>query len=175
MARVIRGDGAKVIPAQVVDAHAEADQILADARARAEAIEAEARDTIEASVRATLEAELAAAWLEVEAARQAALEGAHESVAELALAVAGHLVHDAIEAEPGRVRALVDDALSRVRRARAVKVRVHPEDAPALGEIDAELVPDDTLGRGDCVVESDLGEIDARLSVRLEALRRALR
>ena len=38
MARVIRGDGAKVIPAQVVDAHAEADQILADARARAEAI-----------------------------------------------------------------------------------------------------------------------------------------
>ena len=133
MARVIRGDGAKVIPAQVVDAHAEADQILADARARAEAIEAEARDTIEASVRATLEAELAAAWLEVEAARQAALEGAHESVAELALAVAGHLVHDAIEAEPERVRALVDDALSRVRRARAVKVRVHPEDAPALG------------------------------------------
>lgn len=174
MARVIRGDGAKVIPAEVVDAHAEAEQILAEARARADALEREARASVEASVRGQLEAELAAEWTKVEAARRAAVEGARETVTELALAVAAHLVHDAIEASPERVRALVEDALSRVRRARAVTVRVHPDDVRALGSIDADVVPDDTLGRGDCVVESDLGDVDARLSVRLEALRRAL-
>lgn len=174
MARVIRGDGAKVIPAEVVDAHAEAERIVAEARARADALEREARERLEARVREELEAELAAGWAALEGARQATLEEARSATLELALAVAGHLVRDAIEADPARVRGLVEDALSRVRRATAVKVRVHPDDVGALSGLEAELVPDATLSRGDCVVTSELGEVDARLSVRLAALKRAL-
>ncbi len=42
----------------------------------------------------------------------------------------------------------------------------------AVAEI--ELLPDPALGRGDCVVEGELGTVDGRLSVRLEEVRRAL-
>lgn len=167
MARVIRGDGAKVVPGEVVDARAEADRILADARARAEALVRERREALEAEARA-------AAHLEVEAARRAAVAEVEDAVAALAVAVARRVVGEALEARPERVRALVREALSRVRRASRVRVRVHPADAEALADLPAELVPDEALARGDCVVDSDLGEVDARIEVRLEALRRAL-
>jgi flagellar biosynthesis/type III secretory pathway protein FliH len=61
-------------------------------------------------------------------------------------------------------------------------LRLQPDDAAAIAALaespipaSVALVPDDTLGRGDCIVESDLGTIDARVATKLEALRTALR
>ena len=78
--------------------------------------------------------------------------------------------------------AIVTAALDRARRARQVRVRLHPDDVAALAALAASpfppavtLTPDATLSRGDCIVESDLGTIDARVSTKLDALSEALR
>jgi flagellar biosynthesis/type III secretory pathway protein FliH len=80
-----------------------------------------------------------------------------------------------------QVAAIVLSALDRQRRARSVRVRVRPSDADALAALEpsplppgATIVPDPSLAPGDCIVESELGTIDARVATKLEALRRAL-
>ena len=47
-------------------------------------------------------------------------------------------------------------------------------DSLTVGSAQVEIVPDHTLSRGDCVVEGDLGAVDARLDTRMAELRRAL-
>ncbi|HJL31474.1 MAG TPA: FliH/SctL family protein, partial [Polyangiaceae bacterium LLY-WYZ-15_(1-7)] len=66
----------------------------------------------------------------------------------------------------------------RARRAGDRRLRVHPEDAPLLDGLPAlagaERIHDPALARGDVILETELGRLDGRLEVRLEALRRAL-
>ena len=170
MARVIKG--ARVIARPLVDAREDAARIVEAAHAEAARVVRDARAELERAAREAARAELAAAHLEVERARDQLLEETREEVGTLAIAVARRAIGIALEERPEHVRALVDEALTRVRRARQVRVRVHPEDARYLDGI--ALVTDDTLARGDCVVESELGEVDARIETRVEALARVL-
>jgi flagellar assembly protein FliH len=58
--------------------------------------------------------------------------------------------------------------------ARQVTVRVHPDDQPlvaqgaaeALGARGARLVADPSIARGGCLVESDIGVVDASIAAR---------
>jgi flagellar biosynthesis/type III secretory pathway protein FliH len=79
---------------------------------------------------------------------------------------------------PEHVRAVVERELTRVQAARRVVLRVHPEDLALLDstetlrarhELRAPLSfeADETLSRGGCVIDSDLGQLDARLETRL--------
>lgn len=174
MAKVIRGS-ARVVPGAVVEAKEEAEAILERARIEAESLRDAARASAEENAQEAARAGLAAAMVGVEAARREAIEEVRASVAELALALARRIVSDALAEDPSRIEGLVEDALSRVRRATRARVRVHPDDAARLGDLDFEVVADDTLEPGDCVVESDLGDVDARIETRLAALERALR
>ena len=73
-----------------------------------------------------------------------------------------------------------------VRSARQVTLRVHPEDGALLEAALADLrataelrgslhiEPDAALERGDCIVISDAGVLDARIETQLLALQRAL-
>lgn len=72
---------------------------------------------------------------------------------------------------------------SLMRGATAMTLRLHPDDQPAAQEALAavqaqgpgvELLPDATLQSGTCLFESELGVLDASLSVQLEGLRLAL-
>ena len=174
MAKVIRG-AARVVPGAVVDAKREAEEILERARVEAESLREAGREALEAEAREAARAGLAAAMVGVETARREAIEEVRASVAELALALARRIVADALADDPSRIEALVQDALSRVRRASRTRVRVHPDGAGRLGALDVEVIADETLEPGDCVVESDLGDVDARIETRLDALERALR
>jgi type III secretion protein L len=88
-----------------------------------------------------------------------------------------------------RARRLVSGALSVVRNQRRVTVRVHPDDADAarLAVKDAaaaasagdfeqfvEVVADGRLDKNSCVMETELGTIDASLDTQLDAIRRLL-
>jgi flagellar biosynthesis/type III secretory pathway protein FliH len=187
MARVIRGDGraARVVPGEVVDARAEAQRIVGEARAAAEKIVAAARADAERARTAAHEsglanarAELAAALLAAGKARDAALAGAEREAQTLALAAAARIVGEIVALEPDRIAAVVRDALSRARRARGVDVRVHPDDVAMLEAAElgpaVRLVSDPGIARGGCVVKSELGVIDARVEVQLEAMARLL-
>lgn len=172
MARVIRG--AKVVPAELVEAEAQAAAILEDARREAAAERESMRAELAAEAEAEARARLAAALISVEAAREAAVAEVRSSALAIASAIARRVVGDALAAEPERVRALVERATARVARARRISVRVHPEDVARLDGIDAAIVGDATLARGDCVVESDLGDVDGRVETQIARLLAAL-
>jgi flagellar biosynthesis/type III secretory pathway protein FliH len=106
-----------------------------------------------------------------------------------ALLVAGQLLGSELTAEPEKITALLRPHLARMRRAQRLVLRLHPEDASWLEQHPAalntlreqqtqasslELRPDASITRGGCVVESNIGELDARVETRLTLLATAL-
>ncbi|MBN8612000.1 MAG: type III secretion system stator protein SctL [Deltaproteobacteria bacterium] len=191
MARVIRA-GTAITKAGLVRARDEARSVLEAARAEAAAIRAHAEDEAarlgrEASERGAREGRASVAALEARAAtaRARSIEDAERTVVGLVTRIAERVLHDSLADAPERVVPAVRAELLRVRRAKQVEVRVHPDDAAALeaalarGEVfepsAIRITPDASLTRGGCVLTSDLGTLDARLEVQLDAFERALR
>lgn len=128
---------------------------------------------------ATLEDRVAQSTREV----TAAWDRSAELAVELGLAVAEAILGRELEvaADPGR------DALERAMRVApmlegVLRVRMHPEDAalldlsrdPLRSTASVVLLPDDSVARGDCVVMTDRGDIDATVSAALERVRSVL-
>jgi flagellar assembly protein FliH len=117
-----------------------------------------------------------------ERAKAEALAAASPEIVELALAIAGKLVHKEIAGDPDYLPRLVSDALERLSESKTVTVRVsarHPgqaESVAALNELaeGIQVQIDEQLAPGDCVVETEEGLLDGRLSVRLKSIRQAL-
>ncbi len=173
MARVIRG--ADVRGAAVMQATDEARRLIEDAEAGASAIREAHMAGLRAEAAADAQAKLAAAHLTLEARYADERENLRAQVNTLAVAVASRVLSSEVTARPELIGAWVDEALRRVSRARSVTVRVHPDDVARLPEAAAATIEaDPELARGDCVVESELGVIDGRLSVKLAALLHAL-
>jgi len=191
VARVIRSR-AEVIASPVADAHvrgaallaqahAEAERVVEKARAEADRIRAEAEDAGRREGQAGLAA-LEARSIE---ARARAIDEAERTVVALVTTIAERVLGAALEDGPERIVPAVRAQLDRVRRARTLDIRVHPDDAPSvrealarggLGEVPgaASITADATITRGGCVLSSDLGTLDARLEVQLAAFERAL-
>lgn len=75
--------------------------------------------------------------------------------------------------------AMVRAAVGQLRETEGLRVRVHPDDAAWLAARDGaqhtwQLVPDERVTLGGCVVEGSRGSLDARLELQLERLRAAL-
>jgi flagellar biosynthesis/type III secretory pathway protein FliH len=184
MARVIRADrsGPTVLPAAVADAVERARAIVQRAEALAEAIREDALQRARGQARA----ELAAQLLQLAAGRDEQLAALEPQVVELALLAARRIIGEELTVRPARVADMVAPLLARVRRARQVTLRAHPDDraqleaclAPlrARSELSGSLAleSDPQLARGDCVVISDAGVLDARIDTQLDALARAL-
>lgn len=91
-----------------------------------------------------------------------------------------------LTAKPELLVGIVRSALSGVSDAKQVTLRVHPQDIAMLRaktESLAEMLssstalefrPDETLKRGDCIIDSDIGSLDARLATQLVSLREQL-
>jgi flagellar biosynthesis/type III secretory pathway protein FliH len=161
----------RVVPALVLDARGEADGLRAEARAAAKA-------------HALVEAAAVLAAAHAEAARLAA--GAQPVALALAARMAARIVGRAVELEPAVMAEIAAEALASCRPRGVVKLRAHPSDLAALeaahaallarleGAAALELVPDATVGRYGCVVETPLGRVDARLEAQIAALERAV-
>ena len=194
MSRVIRGGGPRgVVPREVYDAREDAKRIVEEAEERAakavreaEADATQIREEARNRAREEGRAEAAALLAEAAAIRDRALAGAERETARLAIAVAQRILGEELALAPERITAMVADVLGRARRAADVTVTVHPEDAATLRQMQSELleragrparfaiVEDAALTRGGCTVKTELGELDARIEVQLEALARAL-
>lgn len=185
MARVIKGGaGANVIAAPIADARKEARRIVQQASEQAERLVIEAQEKAEAvhheayseaSRRASHDAK--ALLDEAEARRDAAVAEAQADIVRLALAVAEKLVATELDREPDRIRAILAEQLDRLKRARTIVVRIASDDADRIRDLldeRVELRLDPTLARGDIVLQSDLGDLDATLAARLRLLREAL-
>lgn len=96
-------------------------------------------------------------------------------VAEVAVALARQVVRSELQTRPEFVAAVAQEALAAaVVAAQQVAVHLHPDDhalvqahaGEALAARGARLVPDAALARGGCVVETEMGVIDASIEAR---------
>lgn len=189
MGRLIRGGEPRrhVLAAEVLDAREQAEHILAEARKEADRLVSEAHAEADRIRREATEAGLqegqtraAATVARASEMRDRMLTDAEGQVTKLAVAVARRLVGAAAASDPSFVRGLVEQALARTRRARALEVRVHPEDAPHVRDLvegrprEIAVQPDASIERGGCVLHTDVGDVDARLEVQLAAIERTL-
>lgn len=102
-----------------------------------------------------------------------------ESVAELALLIARHLVRRELKATPGEVVGVVRETLRHLPVAtRGTAIHLNPEDvelvrhALALGDdpVNWRLEADPLVTRGGCLVETETSRIDASVESRLAAI-----
>jgi flagellar assembly protein FliH len=200
MTRIIPADrdGARIIPAVIVDAQTRAALILAEAHSEASAMRAAARAACEGlAERAKLEArelataearaQLSSALEELASARQQWLEGLPLQLIELAMEAARHIVGAKLDVQPDTFESIVRPLLDRLRRAQRILLHLHPDDErwlrTALPRLqrdlneraELQLQSDPAIMRGGCLLVSDIGAIDARLETRLERLAGAVR
>lgn len=184
----------KVVPAERVRTLLEADSILAEARDQAAAIldaaeeEREAqRERLHDSLRREARAEVAAMLIEARSRRAKILEDAGEDIIALALEVARSIVRREVEVDSTWLTDVCDEALSRLVSASAVILRINSADrgifeswrknlGTRLAEgVSLRIISDEEIERGGCIVESDVGRIDARLDTQLLMVERALK
>lgn len=185
--------GSKVVKQDIFAANQDAKQILeaarAEAQARVDAAQAEA-DAIREAARAkgyedgiTELNELALRFQE----RQAQLlEESRAELIRLSVRIAGKVLGRELETNADALSDIVIRAIRGIRHEKRIQVRVHPDDlgraraghARLLEEVGAtkeiEFREDPTVTSGGCIVETDLGIIDARLDTQLRVLEKAL-
>ena len=192
MGRVVKSFG-HVVPKLLLDARAEAAELLARAQTEADALRAEAGALQEAARRegfetgradGVAEAAVALAAARTEAARLVAAAG--PTALALAAKMAEKIVGRAVALAPEIMAEIAGEALASCRPgAGTVRVRIHPDDLAAVearrAALEArapaaalELLADEAVGRHGCVIETPQGRVDARLETQLAALERAL-
>jgi flagellar assembly protein FliH len=100
----------------------------------------------------------------------------------LAAAIAERLLVRQLELEPGVARDMIREALQLAVGAPRIRVHLHDDDAALLGQQaaevvrsmarcgEAEIVPDNSLLRGGCLIETQHGQIDARIETVLDRI-----
>jgi flagellar biosynthesis/type III secretory pathway protein FliH len=191
--RIVKGHG-HVVAKVALDAHAEAEALLAAARAEADRIRAAAEDDRAVARREGREAgraeglaELAALTAAARADEEQRQREARPVALTLAVKMAERIVGRAVDLAPEVMADIAGAALETSRaRGGVVKLRLHPEDlaatserrealaARALGASALAFVADEAVGRYGCVVETAHGRVDARLESQLAALEQAL-
>lgn len=168
---------------KIYDARLAAERIVAQAQAEADRIRAQAAaEGREKGLGAVTELLVGARA----AASRARAEAAPE-LRVLAVRIAEKILGRALSLSPDVVVDVTAQALAAAGSARQVLVRCHPDDLAALERGKPRLLErvtrsqalalrgDAQVPRGGCIVETELGSIDARLSTQLEAIERALR
>lgn len=183
MARMIRAKrttaGARVIEGPVADALRTAQEIRTAAQRRSEALAQDIRAAAQRDARAALAAE----YVKLARTQRAQAEALQGQVIDVAMGAAARLLGQQLTIEPSAAVAIVRPLLAKLPGAMRVAIHVHPED---LGAVRAWLVAEDAprdalqvvahsdVTRGGCIVESDVGSLDARVETRLSALREQL-
>jgi flagellar assembly protein FliH len=107
-------------------------------------------------------------------------DNVHSQIAMLATALARALLRRELRTEPAQIIGIVRETVALLpASARGVRVTLHPEDAALVRERLSvagpdqawAIVDDPVLSRGDCRVQTEYAQIDARIETRLnEAL-----
>ncbi len=105
------------------------------------------------------------------------------AIAVSATHLAKHVVRCELQSQPELISAVAEEALDALLQgARHTTLRVHPDDhalvaagaAEALRSAGARLLSDAAVSRGGCVVESDIGTVDASIEARWQRAASAL-
>ena len=184
--------GTRLIRAEEYSRLLEAGELLAAARGRADAIRAEAEEAYETRRRegyedGVMEGRMEQAEKMMETAMQAVeyIEHIEETLVKVVTSAVRKIIGELDERE--RIVRVVRTALVSVRSQQKVLIRVCPADEPAVREALAAMIAsapggvsfldvsaDPRMKPGDCILESELGVVDAGLETQLRALENAL-
>ncbi|MGE5620280.1 MAG: FliH/SctL family protein [Sphingomonadaceae bacterium] len=176
--------------ADLARAEARAEEILAEAEARAAAVtrEAMARGYSDGKAEGLRAAEeQCKGYLErlAELAKRAVIDretmirSAEQELATLALEIASKIIRREVATDPTIVLAMIESAIEKVGSTESVRILVHPEDVDLVREKWSELrgavafgtnwevVGDDQVDRGGCIVETKSGLVDSRIETQL--------
>jgi type III secretion system HrpE/YscL family protein len=184
------GDAPAVIKRNMLLANQDANEILAEAREEARRIVEDARRNAQSIFDSASEDGYRAGagqWSEALAdawkSRDRYVAANEAALLKLAVRIAEKLLGEQLRIAPDSIASIVREATASMRRAERLVIQVHPEDATLLNEgiaslrtpvREVEVCSNSSLSRGDCIVESDIGVIDARLETQLQNLERAL-
>ena len=182
---------ARLLKASEARASMQAAVKIAAAEERARAIQTEAEQAARGLREQACEdgrqdgvAELAPGWVKLRSEQNARDERDLDRVTELARALAERLLGESLALDPSKVASFARQALAFARQSRRVSVRAHPADAEVLGrhigslgleKAAIEIHADPTRPRGSLLLDTDLGTLDANLTIQLDRLARSLR
>ncbi|MGE0489008.1 MAG: FliH/SctL family protein [Vulcanimicrobiota bacterium] len=119
-------------------------------------------------------------------ARRAIVATVEPELARLAVKIAERVLGEAIKVDPEVILAIVRQALGAIKDREEVSIRVNPQDVQIVRDHRAsfermveglksfEVVADPTIDPGGCTIETNLGNIDARLHTQLDAIRHGM-
>jgi flagellar assembly protein FliH len=127
------------------------------------------------------------ALTEAQTQRHAIAQQNEAALADLALRIARKVIGAHLQADPKLVVSIVHETIRELEPSTSLVVRVNPQDMPAVeaarpllerlvaGGGRVELAADDSVDIGGCVLVSPVGEVDARISTKLEVLETAFK
>lgn len=186
-----------VIKQRVLSAYDEAKEIVARARQEAARIRSDAGETIQ---RAKTEREserqkgfdegyqeglgrLTERILDAEGTKEKILAEAEPQIIRMVMDIAEKVIGRQIE--KGAVVDVVKKSIAQ-SVGRKIVVRIHPSDVPTVKEREKELMigleqnqsvsvkEDEEIPPGGCIVETEMGTVDARLETQIQAIKKAL-
>jgi flagellar assembly protein FliH len=167
----------------VADGQADAERLLADTRLRCAEMEAEAFAQGEAAGRTSLHEEVARqvadlreqlgkTVTEIQSLSTEIISKGEREMVELAIEIAKKIVQREVTLDREVALTLARLALSRLHSRAKTTIRLHPEDfryavahPEKLNDTNGiELIEDKSVGLGGCLVETEMGYIDARIA-----------
>jgi len=114
--------------------------------------------------------------------RQRFRHEAEEDLVALALAIARRILHRELTIAPEALLGIVKAALEKIEAREVHRVRIRPEDAPAVKQFldkmglpqRVEVVADPGLERGAAILDSGRGALDASIETQLSEIERGL-
>jgi len=119
---------------------------------------------------------------EIEVEREAFFERIEPELVRLAVSIAEKIIARQLSIHPELIIDITRVHLQQLRERERVKARIHPEDLPLLsaaaeslllevdGVKDIQFIDDARLQRGDVILESPAGTLDARLATKLAVI-----
>jgi type III secretion protein L len=163
-------------------AHEQAAQLIEDARQEKDALFEESSERGYAAGLDKWNEALAEAW----SRRDDFLSRNEAELVKLAVAIAEKIVRRSVEAGSDVVLQTVKEALKSVRGERRITIKVNPSEEDELREQanslkllgsevgDLVIVGNPSVSAGGCIVESELGVIDAQIDTQLASIEKAL-
>lgn len=117
--------------------------------------------------------------------RERVLSGLEPELAKLAMEVAKKIIGEQVAINRDATVEIIRNAMTRIKSREEVSIKVNPDDVDYVrGKQDIfarmveglkklEIVADPRVDRGGCIIETDLGNTDARLSVQISLIETA--
>lgn len=181
-----------VIKNQTIAARQEADEIVAQARLEAETIIKDAltksEEVLDDAYREGLEkalAEFEKHLIDIKEIRSNVLRDAERDLLTLSVRIAGKILGKELSANKKGITDIVSAALKHARQQERVTVSVNPAELTTIKDqaekfsADEKIrvldfVADPSVPAGGCVIETEVGKIDARLETQLKVIENAL-